>query len=413
MARKIARKSKTKGVKLPVPNGTVIHLHKIGSRISANTPEGKDVTSLISPNARRKAFDSGMNLQLIATKTGGYQFRQTAPVVHSVTTETIPLDTQIIGETVSEPDMTHEEVVDFIKTSPLKRPMNLVIPDIKWKYLVRSALRGENILLLGPSGTGKTLAVKCLQSVMQRPTFYFNLGSTQDPRSSLIGNTHFNKESGTFFDQALFVSAIQTPNSIILLDELSRAHPDAWNILMTVLDKGQRYLRLDEKAGSPTINVAKGVTFIATANIGSEYTSTRTMDRALLDRFITVEMEHLDKDSETELLKYMFPNVNEDKIRIVTEIANHTREQSRLEDPKVSLALSTRMTVEMTSLLYDGFGLQEVADVCIYPFFSNVGGLESERTYMKQYVQKHIPVDVDPNNNFLNDAGGNDSTITF
>ena len=40
-------------------------------------------------------------------------------------------------------------------------------------------------------------------------------------------------------------------------------HPDAWNILMTVLDGGQRYLRLDEAEGSPIVNVAEGVTFIA------------------------------------------------------------------------------------------------------------------------------------------------------
>ena len=51
---------------------------------------------------------------------------------------------------------------------------------------------------------------------------------------------------------------------------------------MTVLDGGQRYLRLDEAEGSPIVNVADGVTFIATANIGNEYTSTRVMDRAIL-----------------------------------------------------------------------------------------------------------------------------------
>ena len=50
---------------------------------------------------------------------------------------------------------------------------------------------------------------------------------------------------------------------------------------MTVLDGGQRYLRLDEVEGSPIVDVAEGVTFIAT-NIGNEYTSTRVMDRASL-----------------------------------------------------------------------------------------------------------------------------------
>ena len=59
---------------------------------------------------------------------------------------------------------------------------------------------------------------------------------------------------------------------------------------MSVIDEGQRYLRLDEADGQATIKVAKGVTFVATANIGNEYTSTRVMDKALMDRFIIVEI---------------------------------------------------------------------------------------------------------------------------
>ena len=138
------------------------------------------------------------------------------------------------------------------------------------------------------------------------------MGSTQDPRATLIGNVHFEKSKGTYFSESLFVKAIQTPNAVILLDELSRAHPDAWNILMTVLDQGQRYLRLDEQDGQATINVAEGVTFVATANIGNEYTSTRVMDKALMDRFTIVEMDVLDTSQELELLQYMFPHVDVD-----------------------------------------------------------------------------------------------------
>ena len=87
----------------------------------------------------------------------------------------------------------------------------------------------------------------------------FNLGATQDPRSTLIGNTHFNKDSGTYFANSTFINAIQTENAVILLDELSRAHPEAWNILMTILDEKQRYLRIDESPDTPVIKVANGV----------------------------------------------------------------------------------------------------------------------------------------------------------
>ena len=222
-----------------------------------------------------------------------------------------------------------------------------------------------------------------------RPFLAVNLGSTQDARATLIGNTHFDSKQGTFFSESAFVKAIRTPNAVILLDELSRAHPDAWNILMTVLDQGQRYLRLDEAENSPIVNVAEGVTFIATANIGNEYTSTRVLDRALLDRFTTIEMDVLNDTQEFDLLKYMYPAVDEYDLRAVAEIAHHTREMSKSETGKLSNMVSTRASVETAGLIYDGFTLLEAAEISIFPFFSTDGGVDSERTYIKQLVQKY------------------------
>jgi len=234
------------------------------------------------------------------------------------------------------------------------------------------------------------MAAKALVKALDRPDFYFNLGATQDPRATLIGNTQFSKDNGTFFAESAFVKAIKTPNAVILLDELSRAHPDAWNILMTVLDGGQRYLRLDEAEGSPIVKVAEGVTFIATANIGNEYTSTRVIDRAILDRFVTIEMDVLNDEQEFGLLKFMFPEVNEEDLKAVAEIAHHTRTQSMSDAGKVSAMVSTRASVEMAGLIYDGFDLFEAAEISIFPFFSNDGGVDSERTYVKQLVQKYV-----------------------
>ena len=279
-------------------------------------------------------------------------------------------------------------LMNFIKTSTKLKPDVLKMQPLKWKYLMRSAMRGKNIMMTGPAGCGKTMAAKSVGDVLDKETFYFNLGATQDPRSTLIGNTHFNKADGTFFSEALFVKAIQTPNAVILLDELSRAHPDAHNILMTVLDEGQRYLRLDEADGSPTIKVADGVSFIATANIGNEYTATRVMDRALMDRFIIVEMDVLDKEGEISLLTYLYPNLDEKSIEAIGDIVGGTRIELNTESPRISTMISTRNSVEMASLLYDGFTLEEAAEVCIYPQFDNSGGLDSERTFVKQLVQK-------------------------
>ena len=230
----------------------------------------------------------------------------------------------------------------------------------------------------------------------------------------MVGNTQFNKETGTYFSESAFVKAIKTPNAIILLDELSRAHPDAWNILMTVLDQNQRYLRLDEAEGSPIVKVAEGVTFIATANIGNEYTATRVLDRAILDRFVTIEMDVLNSEEEFILLKKMYPEVNEDDLKAIGEIAHNTREVSRSEVAKLSSMISTRASVEMAGLLYDGFTLMEAAEVAILPFFSNDGGLESERTYVKQLVQKYVKT-TDENlfNDIKDEKVENEETIVW
>ena len=56
--------------------------------------------------------------------------------------------------------------------------------------------------------------------------------------------------------------------------------------------------------------------------------------------------------------------------------------------------MSSRMTVEMAGLMHDGFSLAEAAEVCIFPFFSEAGGTDSERTFMKQLVQKYLPTDI-------------------
>jgi len=266
----------------------------------------------------------------------------------------------------------------------------LVMKELKWKYLIRSAVRGKNIMMIGSTGCGKTLAAKALVNALDRPDFYFNMGATQDPRATLVGNVHFDKKKGTFLSESLFVRAIQTKNAVILLDELSRAHPEAWNILMTVLDEGQRYLRLDEKDGQDTIKVAEGVTFIATANIGNEYTSTREMDKALLNRFTRVEMDLLTEEEEHGLLTYMFPHVDSKLLESVAKIVSQTRIESSNETGKISSGISTRASVEMAGLLFDGFGLEEAAEVLVFPEYSNDGGMESERTFVKQIVQKYI-----------------------
>jgi nitric oxide reductase NorQ protein len=356
---------------------------KLSTIYTAFDREGNKVPAKFLPKSiRQEAFNTN---QCIAVDSNGgislvdASLFDTANIVsEDTTTETSTVDVPV----------EHQEVLNFIHSSYSLKPKALMMNELKWKYLMRGAVRGKNIMMTGPAGCGKTMAAKAVVNSLDRPDFYFNLGATQDPRATLIGNTHFNTDSGTYFSESNFVKAIQTPNAVILLDELSRAHPDAWNILMTVLDYGQRYLRLDESSGQETIKVADGVTFIATANIGNEYTSTRVMDKALMDRFTIVEMDVLSEEDENSLLNLMFPSVDSVVLGNVAKIANLTRTESKSDTARITSGISTRTTVELCGLLYDGFTLEESAEVCIYPQYDATGGVDSERTFVKQIVQK-------------------------
>ena len=281
-------------------------------------------------------------------------------------------------------DQTPTQTKEVTMTS---KPKDFIISDLKWKYLTRCINKGKNLMFVGPAGTGKTQIVFKAAEALNKPIFYFNLGSTQDVRSALIGNTYF--KDGTYFEESAFVSALKTPGSVILLDELSRANPEAWNILMPVLDVNIRQLRLDEDVNSPIVDVASNISFISTANIGYEYSSTRTLDKALTDRFSVVEMDVLNKNEEIDLLHMKCPDLSPIMNETLCDISAKIKAECNRDNSKLSNILSTRMLLEAAEMSIDGFSIEEIAELIIYPQYSNDGGSDSERIYIRQLIQKY------------------------
>jgi hypothetical protein len=99
-------------------------------------------------------------------------------------------------------------------------------------------------------------------------------------------------------------------------------------------------------------------------------------------------MDVLTEEDENSLLNYMFPNVDSKVLSNVSKIASLTRSESGSDTARITSGISTRTTVELCGLLYDGFSLEESAEVSIYPQYDNTGGVDSERTFVKQIVQK-------------------------
>jgi len=366
-------KGKQKMRKTTLTPDMICRVEKSGNRYNAYNTDGVKMTSEITTGCRKKAFEGDYLLGRFVGTTGKTYWRKVDGENPSVTTVSTPIDLP------SE----HAEVLNFIHNSYRLKPTGLMMNELKWKYLIRSGVRGKNIMMTGPAGCGKTMAAKALVNSLDRPDYYFNLGATQDPRATLIGNVHFEKNSGTYFSESVFVKAIQTPNAVILLDELSRAHPDAWNILMTVLDYGQRYLRLDEADGQQTIKVAEGVTFVTTANIGNEYTSTRVMDKALMDRFTIVEMDVLNESEENELLTYMFPNVN-------PEVLGNVISTALLKDlnPVLADIKSITSNVDNNSQKITKFLEEDLKNEIMIPLKKSVDNTKTSMQEMKEVLEK-------------------------
>lgn len=262
-----------------------------------------------------------------------------------------------------------ESLLDSIsKDLSLEAPTSkdgFFVPKETWRLLVRNVKRHINTLLTSPSGNGKTSLVRLLSERLGIKLYTFDMGAIIDPISSLLG-VHRLEEGHSVFDMAKFTQAIQEP-CIILLDELNRASVGSNNVLFSCLDD-RRELNI-EIAGSKdkrNIKIHPDVTFIATANIGNEYTGTVSLDRALVDRFFLVELGQIPA-SEESLVLMNRTGIDKEKADLIVKIANNIRSLSLKQE--ISTSLSIRETLMVSSLVHDGFDLGKAMSMVYLPLY--------------------------------------------
>ena len=228
-----------------------------------------------------------------------------------------------------------------------------------YKIIRRNIEKKVNTLILGPTGYGKTELVHNMAEHLGVPMTIFDMGTMTDPIMGLVGTNTIQVEAGqtiSKFIKSRFSQAIQKPG-IILLDELSRASLQANNLLFPCLDF-RRELSMEYAFNdAEPIKLHPECVIFATANIGSQYSGTNKMDRALLDRFVLIEMDTLSATQMIEVLKYSFPQIKGSDVSTVVSIFESINKAN--EDFSISFGLSFRHLRVIASFVEDGFTIYD------------------------------------------------------
>jgi len=251
-----------------------------------------------------------------------------------------------------------------------------------WNLLIRNGLRLENTMLIGPTGTGKTEVLQHVADALGKKLHIVDMGTIQDAQSALLGVHRLNEKGFSEFDYAPFAQYIQE-DCIILLDELSRAPLSAANILFPCLDR-RRYLPIDIAGDGEErhIPVHENAMFFATANLGSEYTGTHAIDRALIDRFFPVELDYPIEKAEIDILAKR-TGIDKKTAKAIVKISRSIR--SQFKEQELSTSVSVRHTLQTAALVTDGFDLITSLNQVILPLFDDGSGA-GERAKVRSII---------------------------
>jgi ATP-dependent Clp protease ATP-binding subunit ClpB len=207
-----------------------------------------------------------------------------------------------------------------------------------------------SFIFIGPTGVGKTELAKALAEFLfddERAMVRIDMSEYQEKHSvsRLIGAPpgYVGYEEGGQLTEAIR----RRPYSVVLFDEIEKAHPEVFNVLLQVLDDG----RLTDGHGR-TVDFRNTI-IIMTSNLGTEAIY-RTLNFEVLEREVRMALqthlrpEFLNRIDEIIVFKPLSKDVIEKIVDLQIE-----RLQQRLADKKLKLELTEKARSRLAEEGYD------------------------------------------------------------
>jgi ATP-dependent Clp protease ATP-binding subunit ClpB len=211
-----------------------------------------------------------------------------------------------------------------------------------------------SFIFLGPTGVGKTELAKALASYLfdtEDALVRIDMSEYMEKHavSRLIGAPpgYVGYEEGG----QLTESIRRRPFAVILFDEIEKAHPDVFNVMLQILDDG----RVTDAQGH-TVDF-KNTVIIMTSNVGSQYILDLATDDSQYDEMRSRVMDAMRSSFRPEFLNrideiIIFHSLQKHQLRHIVQLQVKRLEQ-RLADRKMSLKLSESAIDFLAEVGYD------------------------------------------------------------